>query len=374
MLEPRSFWNILKNENLTFFTGVPDSTFKSFLSLINNEKNLTNLIASNECEAIALGAGYYLSTKKIPIIYMQNSGFGKTINPITSLTCKEVYSIPQILFIGWRGEPRKKDEPQHKLMGSCMLKLLESIKIPYMFLSEDLEESKKIIKLMKEKALETSGPVAIIIRKNIFKKILTEKKPSELMSREEAINKIVPCLPKNNLILSTTGKTSRELYEYRTHNNQKHEDFYMVGAMGCTLSVGLSVALNAPEKEIIIFDGDGSTIMQLGSLISVGSYSPKNLSHFIFDNSAYDSTGGQPSLSKKIDFEKIGKGCKYKTVKTINCSKDLILTTKNLEKLSSPRLFIVKIKKGSRPDLGRPSTSPIENKVNFMNKIKNESN
>jgi phosphonopyruvate decarboxylase len=367
-------WQLLKRNDISFFTGVPDSTFKSWMSFLNdmNGKGLDNIIASNECEAIAIASGYHLSTGKIGVAYMQNSGFGKTINPITSLADPDVYSIPMLLLIGWRGEPGKKDEPQHKKMGRVLITLLKSLEIPFEIISDDFHISEGIITNAIKYIKKNHTPFALIVKKGNFenyKPIKIQKDLSKL-SREGAISRILELLTGNEIIISTTGKTSRELFELRIKNGEIPRDFYTVGSMGCCSSIGLGVALKSKSK-IIILDGDGAAIMQMGSLATIGFYQPQNFYHIIFDNNAYDSTGGQPTISNKVDFEKIALGVKYNYVETVDSINNLNEKFTNFYQSKGPSMLIIKVKKGSRKDLGRPTTTPIENKTLFMKKIQN---
>ena len=370
MFSCEKLFEVFKKNNLLFFTGVPDSTFKDWMTFLADEhgKRLTNIIACNECEAIANAAGYHLATGKIGVVYMQNAGEGKTINPLTSLCDPEVYSIPVLLMIGWRGEPGIKDEPQHKKMGRVMTPLLETLEIPYNILPDNIEEAEKVISEIKEKAEKTKSPVAVIIKKGLLEKYETKNKvkTNYEMTREDAIKAIVDNLDGSEAIVSTTGKTSRELFEYRVAKGEKARDFYTVGSMGCSASIANAIALEKPDKQIFVFDGDGAVIMQMGALATIGHYKTKNLYHVIFDNEAHESTGGQPTVSSSVNFEQIALACGYKSAKTVEKKADLEEAVKNMKSSEGPQMLIVKVNKGARKDLGRPTTTPIENKEAFM--------
>lgn len=371
MISCENLFDVFKKNNLLFFSGVPDSTFKDWMKFLADEhgKRLTNIIACNECEAVAIAAGYNIATGKIGVVYMQNSGEGKAVNPLTSLCDSEVYSIPVLLMIGWRGEPGKEDEPQHKKMGRVMLPLLDTLEIPYKTLPDDIEEAEKVIAEMKKKVEKTKSPAVVIIKKGLFEKY-EEKRKSEAkyeMTREDAIKTIVDNLDGSEAIISTTGKSSRELFEYREESGQGHsKDFLTVGSMGCSASIANSIALQKPGKQIFVFDGDGSVIMQMGSLATIGHYKPKNLYHIIFDNNAHESTGGQPTVSDTVNFEQIALACGYKAAKTAETKFDLEKTIKKMKSSEGPQMLIIKVNKGARKDLGRPTTTPIENKQAFM--------
>ena len=370
MISCENLFQIFKNNDLTFFTGVPDSTFKDWMKFLNDEhgNKLTNIIATNECESAAISVGYYLATGKIGVVYMQNSGLGKTVNPTTSLLSKEVYSIPAFYMIGWRGEPDKKDEPQHKMMGRVMLPLLDCLEIPYKILPDNVKEAETIIREVKQLAEQNSSPAALIIKEKTLEEYTARKsvKTNYEMSREDAIKTIVNNLRGDEVIVSTTGKTSRELFEYREALKQNHDkDFLTVGSMGCSSAIGFGIASQS-NKSVIIFDGDGAVLMQMGTLATIGNYAPKNFYHIVFDNSSYDSTGGQPTISPSVDFAKIALACGYKKAEYIETKQSLKEVIKGLKTSEGPKIVIIKVNKGARKNLGRPTTTTLENKKSFM--------
>ncbi|MHA1448456.1 MAG: phosphonopyruvate decarboxylase [Candidatus Hodarchaeales archaeon] len=363
-------WEIFRKLELDFFTGVPDSTFKDWMTFLDkmHGEGLTNIIACNECEAIAIATGYHLATGNLGIVYMQNAGEGKIVNPITSLCDPEVYSIPVFLLIGWRGEPGKKDEPQHRKMGKITLSMLEILDIPHEILPDDSNKAETVIRKLKQISLEDSKPVALIIKRGIINEPVSirEQESPYRMSREEAIKIIMDNLTGKEMIVSTTGKTSRELYEYRMSENQQPRDFYTVGGMGCASAIAFGMTIRNSDRKVLIFDGDGAVLMQMGSLATIGHYSPKNLVHIVFDNSSHDSTGGQPTVSNTADFSKVALACGYKEAKIISIADELAQTIQKLTSTSGPVIIVVKVKKGARADLGRPKTTPIENKKAVM--------
>ncbi len=367
MISCEELFEVFKKNDLNFFTGVPDSTFKEWMSFLADEhkKGLTNIIACNECEATAIASGYHLATRKIGVVYMQNSGLGKCVNPLTSLCDKEVYSIPVLLMIGWRGEPGKNDEPQHKKMGRITIPLLEVLEIPYRIVPENLADAEKTINEMKKLAEEKQMPTAIIIKSKVLEEYNSKTKiqPNYEMSREDAIKIIVEEI-EEGAIISTTGKCSRELYEYRKLRGEKGKDFLTVGSMGCSASIAFGAAISQPGKKFYIFDGDGAILMQMGTLSTIGAYKPRNINHIIFDNSSYDSTGGQPTNSSKVSFGEIALACGYQNAYEVKNKDELI--KKIGECYEGPNMIIVKVKEGSRKDLGRPESTPIENKKEFM--------
>ena len=378
MISCQDFFDILNKYDLSFFTGIPDSTFKEWMKFLvdKDEAVLKNLIACNECEAVALASGYHLATNKVGVVYMQNSGLGKTINPLTSLCDPDVFSIPVLLMIGWRGEPGKVDAPQHKKMGKITLPLLETLQIPYWILEPDLKAIEKKLKEVIAHFKASKSPYAFIVRKNLFQEynLEIEIKDDYTISREEAISVIMQNLNNDEIIVSSTGFVSRELYAYRESNKKDHyKSFYNIGSMGCASSIGLSIALQKPLKRVIIFDGDGAAIMQMGALTTIGKYSPSNYVHFIFDNRAHESTGGQPTNSDSVDLAQIALASNYKMAVTISTKKELIKVLKEFKNQKGPLLILIKTKKATRSDLKRPSKTPIQLKEEFMNFLNSKS-
>ena len=376
MLSCNDFFTLCNKYGFNFFSGVPDSTFKSWMSFLEkNNSHLINITTVNECEAVAICTGYHLSTGDIGVLYMQNSGLGKTVNPLTSLCDPKVYSIPLLLMIGWRGDPSKKDAYQHHKMGPMTLSLLDILEIPYEIISEDIDELEKHLKKAKEYMARNSKPFALIVRKNVFEKLEEENDDenakNNTLSREEALKTIMKCLNGDEIIVSTTGKISRELFEYRSRMKTGYEhDFYNIGAMGCAQSIAFGIALSKKNKKVFVFDGDGSVLMQMGALATVGHHSPKNFYHIIFDNQAHDSTGGQPTCSETVCFDKVASACNYKSVQVVNDKDSLEEAVKKMNENNAPSMLIVKVRKGARADLGRPSMPPKEHKEKFMKYLK----
>ncbi|MBE9468221.1 MAG: phosphonopyruvate decarboxylase [Bacteroidetes bacterium] len=374
MINTKSFYELLKKNGVDFFSGVPDSLLKNICAYFtDNVAAENNIIAANEGGAIALGAGYHLATGKIPLIYMQNSGIGNAINPLLSLVDEKVYSIPILLMIGWRGEPGIKDEPQHIKQGEVTTKLLEAMNIPYEILPEEFEKAKLVIEKSIKHIKKSSSPFAFVVRKNLFEpyELKNKVKTNFEMKREDAIKIIVDALNKDDIIVSTTGKTSRELFEYREELCQGHQnDFLTVGSMGHSSQIALGIALQKKEKQIFCFDGDGAVIMHTGSMGIIGSLCPKNYKHIIFNNGAHDSVGGQPTIGHSIDFKSIAKGFNYKKVFIADDKKSLSENIIKLKNTEGPALLEVKINKGARKNLGRPTLTTIENKNNFMSTLK----
>ena len=363
MIDIKEFFAELSANGIEFFSGVPDSLLKSFCAYAGKNAK-KHIIAQNEGGAVALGAGYHLATGKIPLIYMQNSGIGNAINPLLSLCDELVYALPCLLLIGWRGEPGIKDEPQHIRQGEVTCELLNSSRIHYEILDPDCykEQLNKAFKYM----ITKSAPFALVARKGTFSEFKAENSTffSTALSREKAIEICIKEL-KNSVFISTTGMASRELFELRESLNQSHtSDFLCVGNMGHASSIALSIANEKKNSHIVCIDGDGATLMHMGAMAIIGSQKPKNLLHIVLNNAAHDSVGAQPTCANKIDLCAIAKACGYD--KAI-CANDEISLQNALNGIKNELTFLeIKVKIGARSDLGRPTTTPAQNKKNFM--------
>jgi len=374
MINTQKFYESLIQNGVDFYTGVPDSLLKDICSYISdNAPADKHIISANEGGAVALAIGYYLATSKTPLVYMQNSGFGNTINPLLSLADPKVYSIPMLLVIGWRGEPGVKDEPQHVKQGEVSETLLKTLDIPYVIISDKTEGIDKVITGAIKKAEENNGPYAILVRKGTFEpySLKTKIKTNFDLNREEAIIKTTELLSDSDIIVATTGKTSRELFEFRARNNQgHHRDFLTVGGMGHANQIALGISIAKPNKKVYCFDGDGAALMHTGSLGIIGDLKIENFKHIIFNNGAHDSVGGQPTIGFDIDFGKIAKLFNYTKVFRIEKLDDFDEIFMNFQKEKGPCLLEILVNKGARQDLGRPTVSPKENKLDFMSFIK----
>ena len=377
MIEAKKFYEELTKNDIEFFTGVPDSLLKSFCAFIkDNVSDDKNITAANEGNALGLAAGYYLATGKPALVYMQNSGLGNVVNPLCSLTDKLVYSMPVLLIIGWRGEPGKKDEPQHKKQGLITTELLDTLGIKYDVLSEDNseEEIKATVGKACDYIKENKEAYALVVKKNTFEGYKLKNNPivNFEMKREDAIETLMLNIEENHAIVSTTGMASRELFELREKYNQNHErDFLTVGSMGHASQIALGIALNNSGKKIYCIDGDGAALMHMGGMAIIGTKHPKNFVHVLINNGAHDSVGGQETAGFKVDFIKIAEACGYE--KAYSCdSKDVLKEyIEEIKDINGPVFLEIKVKKGARENLGRPTTTPIENKESFMNYLKN---
>ena len=371
MLNCKEFFDLLHGGEIDFFSGVPDSLLKFFNSyILDNVDQNQHIIAANEGNAIALASGYYLATTKIGLVYMQNSGLGNAINPLVSLSDKEVYGIPVLLLIGWRGEPGEKDEPQHQKQGKITLKLLETLDIPYEILTKDIEDTKRKLSSAIKYMNKFNAPFALVVKKGTFEKYeqINESQQNYELSREKAINLIIDNLDEQDIVVSTTGMISRELFESRIQKNQRHEtDFLTVGSMGHASQIALGIAISNPKKQVFCLDGDGSVIMHMGSLGIIGSKQMKNFKHIILNNESHDSVGGQPTVGNIINFVSLAKSCKYKNSFKVLTEIELNKKMLKLKSDDGPILLEIMVNRGNRKDLGRPTKTPKENMNLFMN-------
>lgn len=370
MIDAREFLNVLKSEGIDFFAGVPDSLLKDFCAcLADNVKSDSNIVAPNEGCAVAIAAGHFLATSKPACVYMQNSGQGNAVNPLLSLVDEDVYNIPLLMLVGWRGQPGKKDEPQHVKQGKLTLKIFETLGIKCELLEGDVEPAKAQVKRAAEYMRETSKPFALVVEKSTFEKY--EKKSARpecsQIPRREAIAKVAGLLSKSDICLATTGHISRELYEFRKFNSLPHDsDFLTVGSMGHASSIALAIALAKPERRVVCFDGDGALLMHAGVLATIAACKPKNFKHVVFNNLSHDSVGGQPTCASAIDLTKLALAMGYESAFSVSDEEKLADKIKEFLEAKSPSLLEIKVKRGAKPDLMRPLETPAENKKIFM--------
>lgn len=365
---------MLEARGVRFYTGVPDSLLKDFCAyLTDHAPEDSHIITANEGGAIALACGHYLGTGNPGLVYMQNSGQGNALNPLLSLADKEVYSIPLLMLIGWRGEPGVKDEPQHVKQGRITTELLDLLEIPYWLFPETVEELAKCMDALWSEMMGVEKPVALVVRSGSFApyKLRKSETASSPMTREDAIGRIVSGLKEQDILVSTTGGTSRELNEYRVKEGHViGRDFLTIGSMGHSSLIAMGLATARPDRKLFCLDGDGSTLMHLGAMSIIGSRKPKNFRHIILNNGAHDSVGGQPTAGLSVSFVDIALGCGYTAAWRVDTVEDLSEKVKHLRSVRGPGLLEVRIRKGSRTDLGRPETTPRENRDSFMKFIK----
>ena len=376
MISPKYFYDSLIANGTDFFAGVPDSLLKNFCAYItDNAPANKHIISANEGSATALATGYHFATGKIPLIYMQNSGEGNMINPLLSIVDPDVYSVPMMIVIGWRGEPGVHDEPQHIKQGKVTCDLLDAMKIPYSVLGAD--NCNKCLDKALAKAYEyikaNNAPYALVIKKGTFEDYALQNNTTVEadMSREEAIEKIMLSAPETAAFVSTTGMASRELYELRDKHGQGHsKDFLTVGGMGHASQIALSIAMQKKDRLIYCIDGDGASIMQMGGMATIGTRNPSNMVHIVLNNGAHDSVGGQPTVGRQIDLCGIAKACGYENVVKASTKEELDAILKDKNTFDKLTFIEVLVRKGARKDLGRPKTTPQENKKAMMEFLK----
>ena len=364
MLNTNRFYQRLCANGVELFCGVPDSLLKDFCACITeNTSHKKNIIAANEGNALAIASGHYLATGKPALVYMQNSGLGNIVNPLLSLNDVDVYNIPALLIIGWRGEPEIHDEPQHIKQGKLTLPLLDTMSIKYAIL-ENENQIDNAFTYMKE----TNKPFAFIVKKGTFESYKKSESISKYnLTREDAIKTVISLLKSNDIVVSTTGMISRELYENR---NSHEKDFLTVGSMGHASSIAFGIALAKSDRTVFCFDGDGAFLMHLGATPVIASRNLNNFKHIIFNNEAHDSVGAQPTISNNINLSDVAKSLGYKKTFQVTSIDEIKNAWNEFSSATEPSLLEIKVKCGSRKDLGRPKEKPIENKNAFMNFLK----
>lgn len=358
-----------------FYTGVPDSQLKALCNYLMATYGIDpkhHIIAANEGNCTALAAGYHLATGKVPVVYLQNSGEGNIINPVASLLNDKVYEIPVIFIIGWRGEPGIHDEPQHIYQGEVTIKLLEDMSIASFTIGKETTDEEVARKMAEfRKLLDAGKDVAFVIRKGALTDApKVEYKNDNTMVREEIIQHIVKASGEDPIV-STTGKASRELFETRVANGQSHKyDFLTVGSMGHSSSIALGIAINKTGQRIWCVDGDGAVLMHMGAMAVIGANKPKNLIHVIINNGAHETVGGMPTVAGSIDLVAIAKACGYPKAVSVDSFEMLDQALESAKSKNELSLIEVKCSIGARENLGRPTTTALENKQIFMEYMK----
>jgi len=371
LLTPQRFCESLKDIGVTFFTGVPDSLLEHFCAYIQqNIQKKKHIIAANEGNAVALAAGHYIATGNPACVYLQNSGLGNTVNPLTSLVDPLVYGIPLLLLVGWRSEPGVADEPQHIKQGAITNELLDTLGVAHEILPRDEKEVAGVLARAIKHMRKKRAPYALVVKKGTFASYIhAQRAETEILLREQALHVLLEGLRHTDIVVSTTGKTSREVFEYREQKKQGHErDFLTVGSMGHASSLALALALARPERTVWCLDGDGAAIMHMGALATIGVQQPKNLIHVVLNNAAHESVGGQPTAASQIDLKAIARGCRYPHVFSATGGEALVERLKEIQALErhGPIFLEIKLKQGSRKDLGRPTQTPRQNMEALM--------
>lgn len=363
--------NLLNIIDSDFYVGVPDSQLKALCDYLMDQYGIDakhHVITANEGNAAALATGYYFATGKTPVVYMQNSGEGNIVNPVASLMNDKVYGVPCIFIIGWRGEPGVHDEPQHIFQGEITLKLLEAMDIAAYVIDNTTTED-DISDAMAEfrKLLSNGKQAAFVVKKNAISYESTVKyENNNALVRETVIEHIVDVCGED-IVVSTTGKASRELFEMREAKKQGHQyDFLTVGSMGHASAIALGVAVNKPNTKVWCIDGDGAALMHMGAMAVIGSSKPNNLIHVIINNGAHETVGGMPTVAGTVDIAGVAKACGYEYVCSVDTYETLDRELGAAKAANVLTLIEIKCNIGSRKDLGRPTTTAAENKRSFM--------
>ena len=369
-IEPAALWDALAAAGVEFFTGVPDSLLKDFIAyLVDHADPAQHVTAANEGGAVALATGYHLATGGIAAVYLQNSGLGNTVNPLTSLADPEVYGIPVLLIVGWRGRPGVHDEPQHRKQGAITLEQLGVLGIPTVVLDDQVDDVVAAVRALVQQALGEGRPVALVVppgRLASYKRTATQVERFG-QRREAAIEAVLATVGPRDVVVCTTGMASREVFEYRARAGEGHgRDFLTVGGMGHASQIALGLALNKPDRTVVCIDGDGAAIMHLGALAIIGTRGPANLRHVILNNGAHDSVGGQPTAGLAVDLVAIAEACGYRAAHRVDSLAEIPGAVADLAATPGPTLLEVRVDLGARSDLGRPTASPAENKAELM--------
>ncbi len=381
MIDTKVFIEALRAHGVSLFAGVPDSLLKEFSGCLMQMSGQTDsprhVITANEGNAVGLAIGHYLATGRPAVVYMQNSGLGNIVNPVCSLADPDVYGVPMLCVIGWRGEPGVKDEPQHKKQGRVTLTQLETLEMPYLVLDAESDISAALDEIWL-KMQARSGPVALVIRKNSLSPVgyAPGKEPLGWpeglapLYREEAIKTIIELLPEDACVIATTGKAGRELYELRQATGQPQRDFLTVGGMGHASSIALGIALNQPKRQVVCLDGDGAFLMHMGAAAIIGNVGDQtccpNYLHVLLNNQAHESVGGQPTVAGRVDCKAIALACGYKNYASARSVGEIRTALDSLSGKLGPHFLEIHLWKGARKDLGRPASTPEENKEAVM--------
>lgn len=365
-----AFVEAIKGLGIRTIAGVPDSALQPFCNYLNEaDHGFAHYVPANEGAAVGLAIGNYLATEAPACVYMQNSGIGNIVNPVTSLANQAVYDIPMLFIVGWRGEPGKKDEPQHRFMGEITRSIFDVLEIPNAVLAADTTEE-EIAEIFGKagQALSENKQYAIIVKRDALE---TDEKNvyenSYTLCREEAISEIIKSVSAEDIIVSTTGKISREVYEQCDKIVGHHKQaFLTVGGMGHTGMIAFGIAQRSKDKKVYCIEGDGAVLMHMGELAFLANQSPENLIHICLNNDAHESVGGMPTGAVGNEFYKVAQECGYQYAVSVDCLEDLQRELKKVKEVNLPAFLEVKVKLGARADLGRPKESAVENKKQFM--------
>lgn len=360
----------IENMGIEVITGVPDSTLKQFCDGLQlYDGNFRHYVTANEGAAVGIAVGTYLASGKPACIYMQNSGIGNAVNPLASLANKDVYGIPILFIVGWRGEPGVKDEPQHVFQGKITCKLFETMDVPYAIVDSSTTEDEMLAILQEaEKCFKENNQFAIIVKKGTFeadKKFTWEN--GNTLVREQTLGTILELAPKDACIVSTTGKISRELYEQSNRLFGNHDSIFMtVGGMGHASMIAFGIAKQKPDKRVICIDGDGAALMHMGALAFIASHAPENYVHIVINNQAHESVGAMPTDCPDTNFAALAQAAGYAYTERITDMEGLYGIKEGLAAKKGPVFYEIMVSLKSRADLSRPAETARENRDVFM--------
>lgn len=360
----------LEKMGIDTIAGVPDSTLKQFCDGVQTyQGGLKHYVTANEGAAVGLAIGSFLASGKPACVYMQNSGIGNAVNPLASLANSDVYGVPILFIVGWRGEPGVKDEPQHVFQGKITCELFETLAVPYSVIDQNTtDEEMDAILREADKTLAQGDQFAVIVKKGTFEKA----EPftwlnGNVMRREEVLGHMLRVLPRDTVIVSTTGKISRELYEQSDAIYGNHENIFMtVGGMGHASMIALGIAEKKPDKRVVCIDGDGAALMHMGALPFIAARAPRNFFHIVINNQAHESVGAMPTGCQQAEFAQIAKAAGYRAADKLNTIEEVDRIGKRVGEEAGPVLWEIPVSLEVRADLGRPKESARENKEGFM--------
>lgn len=371
-MDAKFFVDKCLESGIDFFAGVPDSQLKGLcdeLFVRFGTDSGTHIVAHNEGGAVALCAGHYLATGRPGLCYMQNSGLGNAVNPLASLMDQQVYGLPCLLVIGWRGEPGIKDEPQHVKQGQITTGQLDLLGIPYYVLERGETPEAFIQAFMRAaEVLRTGACFAFVVRKGA---LTTEADPryenDRMLKREKAASMILNTAGPDDVFVSTTGKLSREVFEIRERQEEGHErDFLTVGSMGHAGMIALGIAEAEPDRRVWCLEGDGAMMMHLGAAALIGQRKPANMIHVIINNGAHETVGGMPVCSGGLNITALAGAAGYPSVFTASDEEELSAVLRKARSVHTLCLIEIRCANGARPDLGRPTTTPQQNRDALM--------
>lgn len=371
MIDPAEFLRALRSHDVAFFSGVPDSLMQDFCTCVADQTPADeHLVAANEGGAVAAAIGYHLATGRTPLVYMQNSGLPNALNPLLSLADPQVYAIPMLLLIGWRGEPGVPDEPQHRKLGAVTLSLLQSADVGFTILDETTTDPKLTISRALQRT--SGGPYALVVRKGTFSRYRSRGAATATGSlrRDHAVSLIIDSLGASDLIVATTGLTGREVHAYRERRVQSHaSDFLVIGGMGHASQIAHTLAQHRSDRYVYCLDGDGALLMHMGALAVIGATRPSNLRHIVLNNGMHESVGGQATVARNIDLLALARSVGYATAIRVAAPNQLLPALEDVRRSSGPALLEVQIMPGRDGDLGRPESDPVHRKTLWLSAL-----